>query len=457
MGASTHEGRFWWGTATASYQVEGAVDEDGRTPSIWDTFAATPGAVAGGDTGAVACDHYHRYREDVDLMASLGLDVYRFSLAWPRIQPDGRGPANAAGLGFYDRLVDRLLERGIVPWVTLYHWDLPQVLEDAGGWTSRDIAERFADYVGLAYDRLGDRVNAWTTLNEPWCSAMLGYLFGVHAPGRRDVRAAVAAVHHLLLAHGRGLQVLRDKAEQAGRADALEAGITLNLGVQIPASDAAADVAAARFEDGMSNRIFLDPLLRGSYPADIADALAARGVPLPLRDGDLDVISAPIDVLGVNYYTSRVVRAVGTGQNGWLQTEEVGRDVERTAMGWEVTPQYLTELLLRLQREYPGPAWFITENGAAYDDQPDENGYVDDADRVAYLRSHIDAALTAREQGVDLQGYFAWSLLDNFEWALGYSRRFGLVRVDYETQKRTPKRSAAYFADRIAAYKASAG
>ncbi|GAA4981734.1 GH1 family beta-glucosidase [Actinopolymorpha pittospori] len=446
---------FLWGVATSSYQIEGAVAEDGRSPSIWDTFSATPGTVLRGATGAVACDHYHRMPEDVALMAELGIDVYRFSIAWPRVQPGGSGPVNPAGIAFYDRLVDELLANDITPWVTLYHWDLPQELEDAGGWPNRDTAYRFADYAGLTYDALGDRVQQWTTMNEPWCSAMLGYVVGAHAPGRQDARAGMRAVHHLLLGHGLASQVIREKAAAQDRLDGLEVGITLNLGVATPASDSAEDKAAARWEDGLSNRLYLDPLLRGEYPADIATKVAELGSPLPVQDGDLAVIAQPVDVLGINYYSSRLVRSTPVGDNGWPTPEAVDRDVERTAMGWEVTPEALTDLLLRLEREYPGPDWYITENGAAYDDQPDANGYVDDTDRTNYLRSHIDAALAARAQGVNLKGYFAWSLMDNFEWAFGYDRRFGIVRVDYETQQRTPKRSARYYADRIAAHKAN--
>ncbi|GLW10920.1 beta-glucosidase [Microtetraspora sp. NBRC 13810] len=450
----TQNAKFLWGVATSSYQIEGAVGEDGRTPSIWDTFCATPGAVADGDTGAVACDHYHRMPEDVALMAGLGVDVYRFSLAWPRVQPDGKGAGNPAGIAFYDRLVDELLAKGILPWITLYHWDLPQALEDAGGWPARDTAYRFAEYAEIAYNALGDRVRQWTTMNEPWCSAMLGYVFGQHAPGRKDARAGMAAVHHLLLGHGLASRTIRDAAASRGRSEGLEVGITLNLSHKIPASDSPADLAAARWDDGMSNRLYLDPLLRGEYPADIAGKLAELGCPLPVEEGDLGLINQPVDVLGVNYYTSRVVQAAPVGGNGWPASRSVPRDVERTAMDWEVTPEALTDLLLRLERDYPGPAWYITENGAAYPDVADESGYVRDTARENYLRTHIDAALEARGKGVNLRGYFAWSLLDNFEWAYGYDRRFGIVRVDYDTQKRTPKRSARYFAERIAAEKA---
>jgi beta-glucosidase len=438
---------FLWGTATSSYQIEGATREDGRGPSIWDTFCATPGTVLGGDTGDTACDHYHRMPEDVAMMAGLGINAYRFSLAWPRVQPGGRGPGNAAGLAFYDRLVDELLERGILPWVTLYHWDLPQALEDAGGWPDRDTAYRFADYAAIAYDALGDRVGQWTTLNEPWCSAMLGYVEGVHAPGRQDARAGFAALHHLLLGHGLAVQAIK----QAAGGREVETGITLNLSPKVPATGSAEDAAAARWEDGLANRLYLDPLLRGKYPDDMAQELDRLGCPLPVRDGDLEIIAEPIDVVGVNYYTSHLIEARPGGQNGWPGTRILSRDLPVTEMGWEITPGALTDLLVRLEGEYGGPAWYVTENGAAFDDVADSDGYVDDEDRESYLRTHIDAVLEAKERGVNLHGYFAWSLLDNFEWALGYERRFGIVRVDYDTQRRVPKRSARYYAARIAA------
>ena len=440
---------FRWGVATSAYQIEGAVAEDGRTPSIWDTFCRIPGAVAGGDDGDVACDHYHRMPEDVALMRDLAIDTYRFSVAWPRVQPGGRGPANPAGLAFYDRLVDELLAQGIDPWVTLYHWDLPQELEDAGGWPARDTAERFADYAMLVFDRLADRVRTWTTLNEPWCSAMLGYAYGTHAPGRRDFGDALHAVHHLLLGHG--LATARLRAAARGPVDL---GITLNPTVAVPASDSAADRAAARRSDGLGTRIYLDPIVYGRYPSDVIEDLAARGIRLPVQDGDLEIISTPIDVLGVNYYFT--VQLSGVDEQG--RTEDTdGNPVERvvpmgrptTAMGWEIEPAGLTDLLVRISRDYPGVPMVVTENGAAFDDRPDESGVVDDADRIDYLASHIAAVATARQRGADVRGYLAWSLLDNFEWAYGYAGRFGLVRVDYDTQARIPKRSALWYRDTI--------
>ncbi|WP_018217409.1 GH1 family beta-glucosidase [Salinispora vitiensis] len=438
---------FRWGVATSAYQIEGATSEDGRTPSIWDTFCRVPGAVRDADHGDVACDHYHRMPEDVALIADLGLDTYRFSVAWPRVQPGGRGPVNHAGLAFYDRLVDELLSRGVEPWITLYHWDLPQELEDAGGWPGRDTAYRFADYAMLVHDALGDRVPTWTTLNEPLCAAMLGYHVGVHAPGRRDLGDAVAAVHHLLLGHGLATERLR-----AASAPGTQLGITLNLGPGQPATDSAVDRNAARLADGLGNRLYLDPVLRGSYPDDVVADLARVGVQIPVRPGDLETISAPIDVLGVNYYFAH--RISGTDEQG-RTAEADGLPVRRslptgrptTAMGWEIQPEGLTELLVRLGHDYPGIPMVITENGAAFDDEPDADGFVADDDRVAFVAEHLRAVARARQRGADVRGYLAWSLLDNFEWAEGYAKRFGLVRVDYETQRRVPKRSALFYRD----------
>jgi beta-glucosidase len=440
---------FRWGVATSAYQIEGAAAEDGRTPSIWDTFCRVSGAVVNGENGDVACDHYHRMPADVALMRDLGVDTYRFSIAWPRVQPGGRGPANPAGLAFYDRLVDELLAQGIDPWVTLYHWDLPQELEDAGGWPERDTAYRFADYAMLVFDGLGDRVRTWTTLNEPWCSAMLGYVHGVHAPGRRNLADGMRATHHLLLGHGLATQRLRAAAPEA-----IELGITLNMGGHSPATDSPADQDAARRADGLVTRIYLDPLAHSRYPADVIADLAARGVELPVQDGDMQIISTPIDVLGVNYYSSRLHS--GVDEQGRDRDDE-GLPIDRvvptgrpvTAMGWEIVPEGFTQLLVRLSRDYPGLPMWITENGAAFDDQPDETGFVRDDDRVAYFAAHIGAVADARAQGADVRGYFAWSLMDNFEWAYGYDKRFGIVRVDYDTQARTPKQSARWYSDTI--------
>jgi beta-glucosidase len=440
---------FRWGVATSAYQIEGAYAEDGRGLSIWDTYCRTPGMVSDGDNGDVACDHYHRMPQDVAMIKSLGVDVYRFSVAWPRIQADGTGPANEKGLAFYDRLVDELLRAGVDPWVTLYHWDLPQALEDAGGWPERDTAYRFADYAMLVFDRLQDRVRTWTTLNEPWCSAMLGYYEGRQAPGRQNFADAMDAVHHLLLGHGLAAQRMRAAATQP-----IELGITLNMGTAMAATESMADQEAARRADGLGARIYLDPLLRGQYPGDILDDLSARGVKLPVVDGDLAIISEPIDVLGVNYYSSH--RFSGVDDTGRTEDDEgnpitvhvpLGRPV--TAMDWEIVPEGFTQLLVRLSREYPGTKMVITENGAAFEDEPDPAGYVADHDRTAYLSAHIAAVAAARQQGADVRGYFAWSLMDNFEWSYGYAKRFGLVHVDYDTQVRTPKQSALWYRDTI--------
>ncbi|NUT91352.1 MAG: beta-glucosidase [Saccharothrix sp.] len=439
---------FRWGVATSAYQIEGAVHEDGRGPSIWDTYCRTPGMVHEGDNGDVACDHYHRMPQDVGLIASLGVDTYRFSVAWPRVQPGGKGPVNAAGMAFYDRLVDELLGKGVDPWVTLYHWDLPQELEDAGGWPERDTAHRFADYSMLVFDALSDRVRTWTTLNEPWCSAMLGYYEGRQAPGRQDFEAAIHAVHHLLLGHGLATQRMRAAATAP-----TEFGITLNMAHASPATDSEADREAARRADGLSRRIYLDPLLRGHYPADVVEDLAARSVKLPVNDGDLEIIRQPIDVLGVNYYSSH--RFSGVDEEG-RTTDADGHPVDRavpfgkpvTAMDWEIVPEGFTSLLVQISEEYPGVPMVITENGAAFDDAFTDGGVQDD-DRIEYLASHIGAVADARSQGADVRGYFAWSLMDNFEWSYGYAKRFGLVHVDYDTQVRTPKSSALWYRDTI--------
>lgn len=448
---------FRWGVATAAYQVEGAATEDGRGPSIWDTFAGVPGNIADGSDGSVACDHYHRWPEDIDLMSWLGVTAYRFSLSWPRILPGGGSRVEDRGLDFYDRLVDGLLARGIDPVATLYHWDLPQPLEDAGGWPERDTAYRFADLAAAAHARLGDRVQTWITLNEPWCSAFLGYASGLHAPGRRDPDAALRAAHHLLLGHGLATQALR-----AG-GTSVEVGVTFNLYPVHAASSAPADLAAARRIDGMQNRLFLDPVLAGSYPQDVLEDLSARGHDLEfIKPADLPIIASPLDLLGVNYYSSFCVRAGKAGQSQdqsrpglpWVGCEDVefvSRKLPLTQMDWEVDPGGLRQTLVRLASDYDCPPIMITENGAAYPDRPDADGHVDDPARTAYLESHLAAALAALEDGVALRGYFLWSLLDNFEWSWGYSRRFGVVFVDFATQRRTPKASAHRYREIIAA------
>ncbi|GAA2459274.1 GH1 family beta-glucosidase [Streptomyces lavendulocolor] len=446
----TFPARFRWGTATAAYQIEGAADEDGRTPSIWDTFSRTPGKVRNGDTGDIAADHYHRMAEDVALMKDLGVTDYRFSVAWPRVQPTGRGPAVQKGLDFYRRLTDELLSADIRPVLTLYHWDLPQELEDAGGWPHRETAERFAEYAGLVADALGDRVPTWTTLNEPWCAAFLGYASGVHAPGRTDAAASLRAAHHLNLAHGRAVQVLR-----AALPASAEVSLTLNLHAVRPLSDSAGDREAARRIDALGNRVFLDPVFHGRLPADLVEDTATLTDWSFVRDGDLEVTSAPVDSLGINYYSPTVV-AAGTSEtpSPWPGAERHVRFVPapgpRTAMDWPVDPEGLYGLLTRLRDELPGTPLMVTENGAAYDDYADPSGEVHDPERVAYLDGHLAAVHRALADGVDVRGYFLWSLLDNFEWAYGYGKRFGIVHVDFASQRRTPKDSARWYADVIA-------
>jgi beta-glucosidase len=428
---------FWWGAATSAYQIEGAVAIDGRVPSIWDTFAARPGAIVGGDTGDPAADHYQRYADDVGLMASLGLTAYRFSVAWPR----------AANLDFYDRLVDALLDHGIRPVATLYHFDLPQWAEDAGGWANRDTAHRFAEFAATVGARLGDRVAMWNTLNEPWCSAFLGYGTGVHAPGRRG--DPFAAVHHLLLAHGLAVPVLR--AASPGS----QVGIALNGGTVRAVSDAPADLDAARRIDGLLNRIFFDPVLRGGYPEDVVADTAAVTDWAFVRDGDLATIGAPLDALGVNYYQPDLVGAAASPVDDGSPYPTGGRVVHHappglavTEMGWPIDPTGLRDMLVRVTADYGPIPLYVTENGAAFADEV-VDGRVPDPDRIDYLRTHLAAAHEAMAAGVDLRGYFAWSLLDNFEWALGYTKRFGLVHVDFKTLDRTPKDSAHWYRDVI--------
>jgi beta-glucosidase len=443
---------FRWGAATSAYQIEGAVAEDGRTASVWDTFCQVPGAIDNGDIGDVACDHYHRLDEDVALMRRFGLDVYRFSVAWPRVQPGGSGPANERGLDFYEQLVDKLLAAGIEPWPTLFHWDTPQELEDAGGWPNRDTAYRFADYAELVYHRIGDRVKTWTTLNEPSVVTTHGYLSGVHAPGRKSLADAAAAAHHQLLGHALAGQRLRSLAQEAG--NPFELAITLNLGPATPEHDTPEDHAAVRRADGFNNRLYLDPLWHKRYPADVVEDLAAQGVEIPVQDGDLELIGAPIDALGINFYFGQQLS--GRTEAGAL-VDEAGHPVSRhvlqgrpqTGMGWEIMPDEFTKLLTRVAQEYPGVPLYVTENGAAFADQPDEQGYVHDVDRVAYIEDHLAAVAVARREGADLRGYFVWSLFDNFEWAYGYDKRFGIVRVDFETLQRTPKHSAQWYTETI--------
>ncbi|GGO65256.1 GH1 family beta-glucosidase [Nonomuraea cavernae] len=428
---------FLWGTATAAYQIEGAVAEDGRGVSIWDTFAHEPGRVRDGHTGDVACDHYHRWREDLGLLTDLGVNAYRFSIAWPRIQPDGAGAPNPAGLGFYERLVDGLLAAGITPVPTLFHWDLPQALEDRGGWLDRDTAERFSEYAGVVAERLADRVPMWITLNEPFVHMAFGYGMGVHAPGRALLLDALPVAHHQLLGHGLAVQALR----AAGAGQVL---ITNNCTPVWPASDSEEDLAAAAAYDALHNRLFNDPVLLGSYPD-----LSAYGTEVEVRDGDLATISAPLDGLGVNYYNpTRIAAPTGDG----LPFSDVGvTGYPTTAFGWPVVPDGLRELLTGLRQRYGTalPPVYVTENGCSQPDELTPAG-VDDQARIAYLDGHIDAVERARREGVDVRGYFVWSLLDNFEWAEGYHQRFGLVHVDFATQRRTPKASYHWLRRRLA-------
>jgi beta-glucosidase len=429
---------FLWGAATAAYQVEGAVNEDGRGQSIWDTFSHTAGKTTHGDTGDIADDHYHRLDDDLDLMDQLGLKAYRFSVAWPRIQPSGRGPLNQAGIDHYRRLVDGLRARSIMPCLTLYHWDLPQPLEDDGGWRNRDTSERFGEYADVVFGALGDDVPMWITLNEPWVSAWMGYGTGAHAPGIADEAAALGATHHLLLAHARGLEAMR-----AGGASNAQLGITLNLAPALPTEDGGEHEAAARRVDGNQNRLFLDPIFKGTYPNDMVEHYRPVHDFSFVVDGDLEAISAPIDFLGVNYYMRHRVAADPDDEErgAIIHTPEE----PRTAMGWGIDPEGLSALLVRLDAEYTNVPLYITENGAAFYDYVDPEGDVDDEERVSYLDGHFRAAHDAIEQGVNLAGYFVWSFLDNFEWALGYSKRFGIVFVDYGTQTRTPKQSARWY------------
>jgi beta-glucosidase len=428
---------FLWGVATSAYQIEGAVDVDGRGRSIWDTFAHTPGAIRHDDTGDIAADHYHRYAEDLDLLVQLGIKGYRFSIGWSRVQPDGTGALNQRGVDFYKRVLDGLAERGVEPMVTLYHWDLPQALEDAGGWLSRDTALRFADYAARMVDTLGDHAQRWITLNEPWCSAFLGYYEGRFAPGRRDYREALTAVHHLLLAHGLGVLAIR------AAAPSVEIGLTCNFADIVPASSA--DEQAANAADMEENRLFLDPVFLGVYPADAPDLLRD---PVLVQESDLAIISTPFDFYGVNYYIREVVATdASEPHRGWRRVPATGN---LTSKGDGIAPDGLTAVLERIARDYaPELPIFVTESGAPFNDYIDPEGRVKDPERIEYLAQHLRAAHAAIEAGVDLRGYFVWSLLDNFEWDSGYAMRFGIVFVDYSTQQRIPKSSARWYSEVI--------
>lgn len=451
---------FVFGAATSAFQIEGGRNADGKADSIWDTFCDLPGATADGDSGTVACDHYHRSSEDLQIMQTLGLDAYRFSIAWARIMPDGR-TVNSRGLDFYERLIDGLLERGIEPWPTLYHWDLPQSLQDQGGWVSRDSVDWFTDYAEAVQNRLGARVKRYTTFNEPWCAAFLGHAAGVHAPGMQNPSGAIAAAHHMLLSHGRVAQLLHSTDPD------MQVGITLNLSVIDPLTPS--DEQAARMIDGQINRFFLDPLFRGEYPADVRGMLAEWWPSDLVQDDDLSAISAPLDFLGVNYYRGEVVSLTPPPEDEtlspptdrppaspYLRDEGIHFHTvlpERTSLGWVIQPEGLTRLLKRISTEYAKPSdtpLFVTENGAAFNDVVDHDGQVHDEIRVRYVEDHIGAVFDARNSGVDVRGYFYWSLLDNFEWDWGYSQRFGIVHVDYRTQARTIKQSGLRYAEIIA-------
>jgi beta-glucosidase len=436
---------FLWGAATSAFQIEGGAAADGRGESIWDRFCRTPGKVQDGALGDVACDHYHRWREDVALMKELGLGAYRFSISWPRILPQGRGAVNSRGLDFYSRLVDGLLEAGIVPYATLFHWDLPQALQDAGGWPARATADAFQDYVEAVVGRLGDRVTHWITHNEPWCAGLLSHQVGRHAPGLTDWPAALAASHHLLLSHGRAVPVVRAHSPKA------EVGITLNLTPAEPASPSRADREACRHFDGYFNRWFLDPVYGRGYPADmVADYGRAGRLPRDwdrlVAPGDLAAIAEPTDFLGVNYYNRAVVRAEDVPESeNQPRTVFLAPEADWTEMGWEVHPEGLYQILCRVHFEYAPGRIFVTENGASWSDPPGPDGRVPDLRRLAFLKEHFRAARRAIAAGVPLVGYFVWSLLDNFEWERGYSQRFGIVWVDYATQRRIPKESARWY------------
>jgi len=427
---------FRWGTATAAYQIEGAHDADSKGPSIWDTFSHLPGKIENGDTGDVACDHYHRYRDDVGLMGELGLGAYRFSISWPRVLPSGTGAPNRAGLAFYDRLVDALLERRITPFITLYHWDLPQALQDRGGWSRRDIATDFAAYADLMGRTLGDRVKHWITFNEPFAFIAIGHLFGVHAPGIADAKTAFQASHHVNLAHGDAVRALRGTVPDA------RIGITQVSMPVYPASDSDADRAAARRFDGFVNRWYWEPSLVGRYPDDL---LARLGPAAPkIEPGDLERVAPPIDFFGHNSYSRAVVR--DNPRSVVLGATQIDTNNPKTEMGWEIYPDHLYDALTRITRDYGAPEIYITENGAAFRDQV-VNEAVDDPQRIEYLQAHLAACHRAITDGVKLRGYFCWSLLDNFEWAYGFSKRFGLIYTDFSTQRRIIKASGRYFAE----------
>ena len=433
---------FVWGVATAAYQVEGAANEGGRGPSIWDTFSHTPGLSRNGDTGDIACDHYHRWESDLDLLSDLGIGGYRLSLSWSRLQPDGQGPLNQAGVAFYRSLLTGLRARGIQALVTVYHWDLPQPLEDAGGWPNRETAYRFAEYTALVLAELGHLAGEWITINEPWCVSFLGYGTGAHAPGRKNMRDAVAAAHHLNLAHGLALVEFRKASSD------LLVGISNLVTDIVPASESEEDALAVARLDAYNNRIFLDPVLLGDYSPIVRSVFAEFGFEELIVDGDLELIAGPIDFIGINHY-QRVIAWAEDGA-GFLNLREQPAEPATTSFGWSVIPESLYDVLVRVSRDFTNLPIYVTESGASFDDYVDPNGQVIDSERVSYFSGYLTAAGRAIRDGVNLKGYFAWSYLDNFEWAEGYSKRFGLVYVDYRTQERIPKRSAYWYRRLIA-------
>nr|ADD25173.1 beta-glucosidase [Thermoanaerobacter ethanolicus] len=433
---------FLWGTATSSYQIEGAVNEDGRTPSIWDTFSKTEGKTYNGHTGDVACDHYHRYKEDVEILKEIGVKAYRFSIAWPRIFPE-EGKYNSKGMDFYKRLVDELLKKDIMPTATIYHWDLPQWAYDkGGGWLNRDSVKWYVEYATKLFEELGDVIPLWITHNEPWCASILSYGIGEHAPGHKNYREALIAAHHILLSHGEAVKAFREMNIKGSKI-----GITLNLTPAYPASEKEEDKLAAQYADGFANRWFLDPIFKGNYPEDMMELYSKIiGEFDFIKEGDLKTISVPIDFLGVNYYTRSIVKY---NEDSMLKAENVPGPGKRTEMGWEISPESLYDLLKRLDREYTKLPMYITENGAAFKDEVTEDGRVHDDERIEYIKEHLKAAAKFIGERGNLKGYFVWSLMDNFEWAHGYSKRFGIVYVDYETQKRILKDSALWYKEVI--------
>lgn len=428
---------FVWGTATASYQIEGAFNEDGKGESIWDRFCHTPGKVENGDTGDTACDHYHLFEEDIKLMKQLGIQSYRYSISWPRIFPNGKGKPNQKGLDFYLRLTDKLLENGIQPAVTLYHWDLPQSLQDAGGWANTDTTDYFTDYSEYVFKNLGDMVNVWITHNEPWCTAFLGHLDGCHAPGIKDLQTALNTAHNLLLSHGKALKRYKEMNLKG------KIGIALNLSTKYPVSQSIDDINATKHADGILNRWLLDPVLKGCYPVDIVEHYKASGIDTSFAKRDLDIISQPMDFLALNYYSVDFIKS----EKSQVTSETIAKleNLERTDMNWMVYPEGLYDLLIRLDRDYGKIDLVISENGAAFKDILTEHGQVHDDRRLSYLHTHLSEAYRAIENGVNLKGYYLWSLMDNFEWNFGYSKKFGIVHVDLDTQKRTIKDSGLWY------------